>query len=172
MTAHIRRGTPLDLPGTARLLNALLAEAPGGAPDPALTAAMLGEWLASHAGPSAWHVAEEAGRIEGFQWIGPDISLPPEACEIGTFVRAGRGAERGAGAAQTGLGIGSRLFEATRKAGRRMGYHWIHAELRADNDGGLIYYQSRGFRRYRGPPGALQANAPRADRVLTRFDLT
>jgi len=161
MTVHIRRGTPLDWPGTARLLNDIISA--GGTT--ALTKPMLpddlGAWLEADAEISAWHVAETRGEIVGFQWIGPYPGLPPEACEIGTFVRIG----------QTGLGIGSKLFEATKKAARRLGYVWIDAEIRADNEGGLIYYQSRGFRRYGLKEGLVLEDGTVVNKVLKRFDL-
>ncbi len=58
-------------------------------------------------GQSAWHVVmDDAGALLGFQWIGVWPDLPPNACDIGTFVKTG----------QTGHGIGSHLFEATKQA--------------------------------------------------------
>ena len=67
--------------------------------------------MAAGAERAAWHVAENDGAILGFQWIGPYETLPPEACDIATFVQIGR----------TGLGIGSALFTATAKAAKELG---------------------------------------------------
>ncbi|WP_338019733.1 GNAT family N-acetyltransferase [Sulfitobacter sp. PR48] len=87
--------------------------------------------------------------------------MPPEAANIATFVQIG----------QTGLGIGSALFEATRTAARAMGYLWINANIRADNEGGLIYYQSRGFQDYGVIEGYRMADGQIVDKRLKRYDL-
>lgn len=112
---------------------------------------------------SVWHVAEDdAGAILGFQWItrGADY-LPPEAAEIATFARPGN----------QGLGIGSKLFEATRKVGKQLGYAWINANIRADNSSGLAYYQSRGFEDYGRIEGYEMSDGVRVDKILKRLDL-
>ena len=115
---------------------------------------------------SRWLVAEgEAGEILGLQWIEPHAGLPDEAANIATFVLPGR----------QQLGIGSALFAATERAARDVGYVWINATIRADNEGGLVYYQSRGFRVWTRETGVedragagrrphLQAVRPRLER--------
>ncbi len=111
---------------------------------------------------SAWHVAEDDnGAVVGFQWIEPADYLPDDAAEIATFARMGR----------TGLGIGSALFETTKRVARDLGYSWINANIRADNTGGLAYYQSRGFEDYGRKSGVRMANGRVVDKVLKRFDL-
>ena len=112
---------------------------------------------------SAWHVAEtEEGEILGFQWITQGHGyLPPEAAEIATFAKPGR----------QGLGIGSKLFEATRAAAKALGYRWINANIRADNASGLTYYQSRGFEDYGRIEGYRMADGQIVDKILKRLDL-
>ncbi|QDC08027.1 GNAT family N-acetyltransferase [Oceanicola sp. D3] len=111
---------------------------------------------------AAWHVAEdEAGELLGFQWIDPMVDEPKTCAEIATFARRGK----------TGLGIGSKLFEATLKAAKRLDYRWIRANIRADNTGGLAYYQSRGFEDYGRIEGYRMADGTVVDKVLKRFDL-
>lgn len=127
-----------------------------------VTASELTGWMTRAPDRSAWHVAEtEDGRVMGFQWIEPADYLPPEAAEIATFARPGH----------TGLGIGSKLFAVTETAARRLGYRWINANIRADNAGGLAYYQSRGFEDYGQKTGVRMANGQVVDKVLKRFDL-
>ncbi|MFY0616103.1 MAG: GNAT family N-acetyltransferase [Shimia sp.] len=122
----------------------------------------LSGWLMADPGKAVWHVALDAsGTLLGFQWIGPFAGLPPEACEIGTFVKTGR----------TGLGIGTKLFEATKSAGRDMGYTWINAEIRSDNEGGLAYYQSRGFETYKHKPNELLGDGTPVAKTVKRFRL-
>ena len=74
----------------------------------------------------------------GFNGSNRLITCLLDAAEIATFTKIGK----------TGLGIGSALFRATEKAARGLGYTWINANIRADNAGGLAYYQSRGFEDY------------------------
>lgn len=111
---------------------------------------------------SAWHVAEEGdSSVVGFQWIAPAEYLPEDAAEIATFARMGK----------TGIGIGSALFEATKDAAQKLGYAWINADIRADNIGGLAYYQSRGFEDYGRKNGVRMSNGRLVDKVLKRYDL-
>ncbi|WP_270725157.1 GNAT family N-acetyltransferase [Shimia sp. Alg240-R146] len=136
----VRPGGEADLRQAKDLLNDIIAAGGTTAITNPLSREDLGDWLMADPDKAIWHIAEDSdGNLLGFQWIGPWGDLPPEACEIGTFVKSGR----------TGLGIGSKLFEATKPAARGMGYRWIDAEIRADNTGGLAYYQSRGFEQYK-----------------------
>ena len=135
---QIRRATRLDTGQMADLLNEIIAAGGTTALTDPVTGDILWDWIESGGDRAAWHVAEEMGEVVGFQWIGPQDYLPDEACDIATFVRIGR----------TGLGIGSKLFDATRAAAKALGYAWINANIRADNASGLTYYQSRGCRDY------------------------
>ena len=97
MTRHIRAAAIADARAMTDLLNAIIAEGGTTAITESISAQYLSDWVQSDLGASAWHVAEGAsGDILGFQWIGPHHDLPPEACDIATFVRIGR----------TQLGIG------------------------------------------------------------------
>jgi L-amino acid N-acyltransferase YncA len=146
----------------AELLNAIIRQGGTTALERPVTSSDLAEWMSFAPKRSAWHVAvDEAGDVLGFQWIEPASYLPDNAAEIASFVQLGK----------AGLGIGSQLFEATKKAARALGYVWINANIRADNDGGLIYYQSRGFRDYDRWEGYEMPSGLVVDKVLKRFDL-
>ena len=54
---------------------------------------------------------------------------------------------------------------------RDHGYVWINAEIRADNTGGLIYYQSRGFEDYGRIKDYRLDDGMVVDKVLKRYDL-
>ena len=110
---------------------------------------------------AVWHVAELDGEIVGLQWIDQQEYLPKDACDIASFVRIDR----------TGLGIGSKLFDATQKAAKALGFTWINANIRADNDSELTYYQSCGFRDYDHWPDYKLADGRQVGRALKRFDL-
>ncbi|MEQ8898322.1 MAG: GNAT family N-acetyltransferase [Roseovarius sp.] len=158
---HIRTAGPIDAAPMADLLNAIIGAGGTTAMTDPVTAAMLKDWMQAKPG-TAWHLAEDdTGTVLGFQWIEPKVGLPPEACDIATFVRTG----------QAKLGIGSALFDHTRTAAKSLGYGWINATIRADNTGGLAYYQSRGFETYTTRKNVPLPGGATVDRISKRFDL-
>ena len=158
----VRPAISLDTADMARLLNEIIVEGQTTALARPVTADDISDWMAADPDRSAWHVAlDQREKVLGFQWIEPDASLAPDAANIATFVQMG----------QTGLGIGSALFDATRRAAKMLGYAWINANIRADNEGGLIYYQSRGFQDYGTIEDYQMADGRTVDKRLKRFDL-
>lgn len=158
----IRRAGLWDTGAMADLLNQIIATGGTTALTDPVTADDLAGWMRTGGARAIWHVAEtEQGQVVGFQWIEPHPELPDDTCSIATFVQMG----------QTGLGIGSRLFDATRGAAMDLGYRWISALIRADNVGGLTYYQSRGFETYGRLPNAVLPDGQVVDKILKRFDL-
>ncbi|MFD0859371.1 GNAT family N-acetyltransferase [Roseovarius aquimarinus] len=158
----VRRATPLDAPPMAELLNQIIEKGGTTAHTRPVTSRDMGGMMETAPDRSAWHVALNAeGALRGFQYIEPTSHLPPEACDIATFVQLGR----------TGLGIGSALFKVTAKAAKALGYVWINASIRADNEGGLIYYQSRGFRDYARRENVELASGQRVDKILKRYEI-
>ncbi|MEL7252718.1 MAG: GNAT family N-acetyltransferase [Pseudomonadota bacterium] len=152
---HVRRAGALDTGAMADLLNAIIAKGGTTAMTKPVTRGDLLAWMKFHAGRNAWFVAEDAdGTLLGFQWVEPKEGLPPEACDIATFTRIGH----------TRLGTGTALFDATRQAAKDLGYAWINATIRAENEGGLAYYQSRSFETYRKP-------GTDPDRITKRYNL-
>lgn len=157
-----RRAGALDTREMADLLNAIIRKGGTTALTRPVTRAALSARLAQEQGRSAWHVAEDDnGTILGFQSIVPHHALPPEACDIATFVQPG----------MTGHGIGSALFKASSLAAVTLGYRWINATIRADNVGGLAYYQSRGFEPYAVQRGVTLDDGTQVDKISTRFTL-
>lgn len=162
MTISVRPASEFDARQMAELLNSIIDAGGTTALVRSVEQSDIAGWMAAAPDRSAWHVAVTVpGEILGFQWIEPADYLPHDAAEIATFVRIGR----------NGLGIGSALFKATEIAARQMGYAWINANIRADNEGGLIYYQSRGFRDYDRWTGYRMENGQIVDKVLKRYDL-
>lgn len=158
----VRPATMMDAQSMSDLLNAIVMQGGTTARTRQTTAADLAAMMQSAPGRSAWKVAlTQDGTICGFQSIEPHPDLPPEACDIATFVQIGR----------TGLGIGSALFSASVEAAKALGYVWINANIRTDNEGGLIYYQSRGFRDYGLKTGIQLANGQTVDKVFKRYDI-
>ncbi|MBW4962499.1 GNAT family N-acetyltransferase [Sulfitobacter sp. CW3] len=158
----VRRPIALDAADMARLLNEIIKIGGTTAMTRAVTGDDLKQWMASNPDQSAWHVALDSDeKVVGFQWISPHPDLPTEACDIATFVQVGR----------TGLGIGSALFSATSDAANQLGYIWINATIRADNTGGLTYYQSRGFRDWHYDEGVALASGQIVDKISKRYDI-
>lgn len=159
---HVRRAAMLDFPAMAALLNTIIHAGGTTALEQEVTAADLQSY-AQNGRRSVWHVAEnDTGEILGFQWIEARDTLPAEAADIATFVKVG----------QTGLGVGSALFEQTKTAARALGFTWINANIRADNEGGLIYYQSRGFEDYDVIKDVTLGSGLVVTKRLKRYDLT
>lgn len=157
----VRRVTPTDTAEMAELLNEIITTGGTTAITKPVTGRDLQEKIADGGDRSAWHAAFDGNSLVGFQWVGPHANLPPEAADIATFVRQG----------QTGLGIGSALFNATAKAAKSLGYVWINATIRADNTGGLTYYQSRGFRDWHVDEDVPLDNGLVVDKISKRYDI-
>lgn len=159
---HVRKATLPDARLMAELLNGIIRKGGSTALTEEAGRDTLEKWMSSQSQQSIWHLAEdETGFLLGFQAVTPHDRLPPEACDIASFVRLGR----------TGLGVGSRLFEATATAARALGYRWINATIRADNPGGLAYYQSRGFEAYHIDRDVILGNGLVVDKISKRFVL-
>ncbi|WP_417718650.1 GNAT family N-acetyltransferase [Salipiger sp.] len=161
MTPSVRRAGVLDARPIAELLNDVIARGGTTAMTDPVTRDDIAAWMGSD--PRAiWHLAEDdGGDLLGFQWVDPHPALGPEVAQIASFARVGK----------TGLGIGSALFEATKAACRAAGYTWINAEIRADNESGLTYYQSRGFEDHGRIRDYRLANGQTVDKILKRYDL-
>ncbi len=158
---HIQPAGQLHVAGMAEILNEIIDQGGTTALVTHVTSGDIADWMAGGE-RSAWHVAEDSnGRVMGFQWIETAGYLPQEAAEMATFARIGN----------TGLGIGSALFNATKVAARELGYTWINANIRADNTSGLAYYQSRGFEDYGTKDAVTLANGEVVSKILKRFDL-
>jgi L-amino acid N-acyltransferase YncA len=157
-----RRAARGDCREMADLLNEIIKAGGTTALTDPVPAADLCDWVLGQPEHSACQVARDtADRLVGFQWIGPNAELPPGAVDIATFMRMG----------QTGHGIGSRLFDATRQAAERLGHIWINATIRADNESGLTYYQSRGFRDWGFDEDVRLPDGTLVNKIKKRFDL-
>lgn len=159
---HIRPATTADARAIAELLNEIIEKGGTTALTKPVTAEDIVAKMSSPGLRNAWRLAEDdTGRLMGFQWIAPHPDLPEDACDIATFARVG----------QTGLGVGSKLFDATVRAAHDLGYTWINANIRGDNEGGLAYYQSRGFEDYAVKEGVTLDDGTVVTKRLKRFDL-
>ena len=127
----IRDAAATDAAAMTALLNAIIALGGTTAHEQAKTVAAVQDDYIDGPDTICCFVAEDAGRIIGFQALG----WWQGAAHIGTFVAPDVQA-RGTGAA---------LFAATRAAARARGVVEIEAAIRADNVPGLAYYARIGF---------------------------
>lgn len=107
------------------------------------------------------HVAISKDQICGFQWIEPMKGESPLLGDIATFAKVGVSQK----------GIGTALFDATIKAGRAAGYQTLNATIRADNSGGLAYYEKMGFRDHSITRAAPLPDGTKVDRIHKRMSL-
>ena len=115
-------------------------------------------------GPSVLcaHVAEEDGRIIGFQVLGLYPDMPDRWGDIGTFVHPD--VQRG--------GVGAALFAATVGWARAHGVPTLLAVIRADNRVGLGYYTKRGFVDFGTEPDITLKDGRVVGRIAKRFDVS
>ena len=109
------------------------------------------------------HVAveRETERCIGFQSLTSHPDLPAGWGDIATFAQLSPKIP----------GVGTALFAATRSAARVMGLKAINAAIRADNSGGLAFYDKIGFETYRTLDAVPLQDGTPVDRILKRFDL-
>ncbi|MFN0114290.1 MAG: GNAT family N-acetyltransferase [Paracoccaceae bacterium] len=157
----VRTATPQDAPTLAALLNAIIAAGGTTAYQTPLTADEFNLFYLAGPGSIAAFVVQSGPMTVGFQVLEAHPSLPRGWADIGTYVAE---AARGAGAAAA-------LFRATRAIAARRGIATINATIRADNPGGLRYYDKMGFTDYAADPDWALDDGTRVGRVSKRFDL-
>lgn len=162
-SVEIRDATAADSVELADLLNAIIAK--GGTTalqEPSSAEALADAYVI---GPSVHccfvAVDPTSGRIEGFQTLGRYPGLPADVGDIGTFTRL-HGSQRG---------VGTALFAATRERARRLGLSAINATIRADNVGGLAFYDKQGFADHDRLLGLPLKDGTRVDRIVKRYAL-
>ncbi len=118
-------------------------------------------------GPKVFLHVAEADQLVGMQWVTPlDASQAHDASQarigsIATFARPGI----------TQRGIGSALFKVTRDASQTAGFQTLSAIIRADNTGGLAYYEKMGFRDHLLDRAVPLSDGTLVDRITKRLML-
>lgn len=105
-------------------------------------------------------VAEDPkGSMAGFQVLARNKKLPADWADIATFARVHPKTR----------GVGSTLFAATEAIARNLELAAINATIRADNTGGLAYYEKMGFRTYATDPAVPLQDGTPVDRISKRY---
>jgi RimJ/RimL family protein N-acetyltransferase len=106
-------------------------------------------------------VAEDAttGEVLGFQSLTRNPDLPADWGDITTFSRR----------EPPTRGVGTALFARTRIRAAELGLAAINTRIRADNPGGLAYYEKMGFRTYAVDWAVPLRDGTPVDRISKRY---
>ena len=100
-------------------------------------------------------------RLIGFQFLGVNARLADGWSDIATFARVSNKVR----------GVGTALFAVTLRSAQQANFLAINARIRADNTGGLAYYDKMGFRTYAIDRAVPLSDGTPIDRISKRFDL-
>lgn len=96
--------------------------------------------------------------VAGFQMLHRHPALPEDWADVATFARG----------APKISGVGTALFARTLAFAAAAGIAAINATIRADNRGGLAFYDRLGFETYAVAKGAPLADGALVDRISKR----
>lgn len=136
---RVRRATPADAAGVARVLNEAIADGRFTILDRSFSVDDEAAYIAGLGRRGLVHVAETPdGEIVGAQTIAPlddTAGSQDHVATMGTWVLA----------PWRRRGVGRALFAAGAAAARELGYTKVFTDLRADNDASLAFHTSLGF---------------------------
>ncbi len=95
----------------------------------------------------------------GFQALNRHVELPNDWADIGTFTRIDPKTP----------GVGKALFAETKNWAKEHNLAAINAAIRADNHGGLAYYEKMGFRTYQVAKAVPLHDGTPVDRIFKEF---
>ena len=154
----IRRASPEDAKELCDLLNEIIEAGGTTALETSLSIEELTDWFIAGKSALACHVAQAGASVAGFQSLSLDETLPQGWADIATFSRMNPKIP----------GVGTALFAATLSAAEELNIEFINATIRADNTGGLAYYEKMGFRTYRTIESVPLRDGTLVDRVQKR----
>lgn len=159
LNTRVRAAVSGDAPQMVTLLNAVIAAGGSTAHETQFDdEKMRAQYIAPPTLISC-HVAITNGRLSGFQLLKQDDR--EGWAIIASFVALDRGK----------MGIGQKLFAATKFAAKQAGVKTIDATIRADNTGGLKYYSGLGFADYDVLKQVPLRDGTPIDRIRKRLDL-
>lgn len=159
INTRVRTAVGPDATQMVRLLNQVIADGGTTAHETPYTVERMRADYIAPPNLISCHVAITNGRLSGFQLLKNDDR--DGWAIIATFVALDRAK----------MGIGQKLFSATRFAAKAAGVQTIDATIRADNIGGLKYYGGLGFADYDVFKDIPLRDGTPVDRIRKRFDL-
>ena len=162
--SEVRPVRQVDAHELSTLLNQIIARGGTTALEEPLEPSALDSTMLTGPDVICCFVATErsTGRLIGFQTLEKSNRLPDEVGDIGTFARVGL----------TQKGVGSALFNVMRAAARSRGLTAINATIRADNRGGLAFYDRMGFVDHEISRAVPLKDGTAADRISKRYSLS
>ena len=158
----VRPATAHDVAELATLLNTIIEIGGTTAFEQPLSDAEFGEAFLAGDGHICCFVAEaEDGSLAGFQSLERHALLPNDWGNISTFARVEPKVR----------GVGTALFAATLEHAREAGVVAINARIRADNTGGLAFYEKIGFSTYDVDAGVPLSDGTPVDRISKKYDV-
>jgi L-amino acid N-acyltransferase YncA len=159
----VRDASANDAVPLADILNAIIEAGGTTAMEEALNAVEFAEHFLRGPDVFSCAVAVDPASDEpvGFQALKRYAELPEGWADIATFARMKPKLP----------GIGTALFAATKAKARQLGLVTINAAIRADNRGGLAFYEKMGFRTYETLRRVPLKDGTPVDRVLKRYDV-
>jgi L-amino acid N-acyltransferase YncA len=134
----IRKATADDAQELSGLLNEIIEAGGTTALEAPLSPDQLADWFITGEFALTCHVAQAGSGLAGFQFLNLYENRPEGWADIGTFARRSPKIP----------GVGTALFSATVSVAKERNIDFINATIRADNGGGLAYYEKMGFRTY------------------------
>jgi len=162
MKITVAPAKPNNAADMAEILNEIIAVGGTTAYLSPISEKTIAAWIIEDGARCTWLVAfDETQRMVGFQWTRPSDALPKGATNIASFVRIG----------VVGGGIGSQLFAKTAELARDLGYEWINATIRSDNQSGLSFYSKMGFEDWKSEPDARLSDGRISGKTHKRYQL-
>ena len=157
----VREARRDDAAGMAAVINPIIRAGGTTAYEAEMAEAEFAAMLFDRRDLIAAFVAEDEAGIAGFQWIDRLDKLPKGVASIATFARI----------EPKRPGVGTALFAMTQDAARAAGCREIDATIRADNPGGLAFYEKMGFEPHSITRSVPLRDGTPVDRVHKRFHL-
>lgn len=155
-----RLATSNDIGELCRLLNEIIDIGGTTAIETQLTDDAFGNYFLHGESHLCCFVAiDEMGKLAGFQTLERHVKLLDDWASIATFARV----------KPKTSGVGTALFAKTKLYAKQKGIAAINATIRADNDGGLIYYDKMGFETYSVSKDVPLNDSTPVDRISKRY---
>ncbi|XAZ22819.1 GNAT family N-acetyltransferase [Sinorhizobium sp. B11] len=158
----IRNATVDDAAELCGLINEIIEAGGTTALEDRFSPELLADWFISGEFALICHVAQAGSGLAGFQFLSRYGDLPKGWSDIGTFARLNPKMP----------GVGTALFAATRSAAKERNIEIINATIRADNIGGLAYYEKMGFSTYNTLKKVPLKDGTPVDRIQKQFQVT
>jgi RimJ/RimL family protein N-acetyltransferase len=158
---HIRHAVLSDAVPLCNILNAIIEAGGTTALETPFSITEFSDHLLLGDEVLACFVAEDllTHQVLGFQGLGRNSDLQKNWSDIWTFIQREPKLQ----------GAGTALFGQTRAWANELKLTAINATIRADNQGGLVYYEKMGFKTYKHVKGVPLKDGTPIDRIFKYY---